>query len=637
MFRKIAALIIGAATLAPSFQLVAVEYQQQRKLYLNAEKKLWQPKSSQYRQLYSQLHYYPLQPYLDQQELMHTMSLSKATQISTFLEKYRGTPLDWPLRKKWLTYLSKKKRKALFLKHYIPTTNAELTCLYYQYQLDAGISQDKVLPKVTKLWAHKKSQPKVCDPLFSTWQKAGYRTESVVWKRVELSADGGDHTLLRYLGTLLPEDQQYLASLWKKVRTNPSYISKLERFPTKSEREIQILSYGLKRLIWRDPDLAIKTFAKAQKTLTFTEQQNAEITFRFALALASKTHKDADTWLKLVDENLVDKNVAQWRIANVLQTNDWQQISAELLSLPESKQDTLQWQYWHGRSLLQNGEIEKGQEVLSELAKKRHYYGFLAAGHVNQSSQFQDNPLEISEVEKVEVLKYPSAKRAFELFHLGRYNQARREWNFWLTKLNDREKLVAAKIANEKEWFDRAIFALSRVGYLDDVDLRFPLAFDQPIKQQSKHNNINPAWAFAIARRESSFMSDANSSVGAKGLMQVMPNTAKQLKKKKVSTKYLLDAKNNIALGTQYLSQLLSRYQGNAILATASYNAGPYRVSRWLKERPELPADMWIETIPYKETREYVKSVLAYQQIYEHKVGQSTQLFEQLINTQIGK
>lgn len=636
MFRKIAVLVIGVVTFTLSFQTVAVESQQQRKLYLDAEKKLWQPKSSQYRQLYNQLHYYPLQPYLDQQELMHTMSLSKATEISTFLEKYRGTPLDWPLRKKWLNYLSTKKRKALFLTHYIPTSSAELTCQFYEYQLDAGLSPDKVLPKVTKLWVHKKSQPKVCDPLFAKWQKAGYRTESVVWQRIELSADGGDHTLLRYLGTLLPQDQQYLAGLWKSVRTNPSYITKLDRFPNKTEREIQILSYGLKRLIWRDPNLAIKTFDKAQQTIAFTVTQKAEITFRFALALASKTHTEADDWLKKVDDTLVDKSVAQWRIANVLQTNDWELINEELLSLPEEKQTSLQWQYWYGRSLMQTGNLEKGNVVLGELAKKRHYYGFLAAGHVKQTSQFQDNPLQATEAEKASVLKFPAAKRAFELFHLGRYNQARREWNYWLTKLNDREKLVAAKIANEKEWFDRAIFALSGVGYLDDVDLRFPLAFDQPIKQQSKHHNINPAWAFAIARRESSFMSDANSSVGAKGLMQVMPNTAKQLKKKKVSTKYLLNAKNNIALGTQYLSQLLARYQGNAILATASYNAGPYRVSRWIKERPELPADMWIETIPYKETREYVKSVLAYQQIYEHKVGHTTQLFEQVINTQIG-
>ena len=145
-----------------------------------------------------------------------------------------------------------------------------------------------------------------------------------------------------------------------------------------------------------------------------------------------------------------------------------------------------------------------------------------------------------------------------------------------------------------------------------------------------------PAWAFAIASRESSFMADANSSAGAKGLMQVMPATAKQLQKRKVTNKRLMDAKENIKLGTKYLKRLLDRHEGNQVLATAAYNAGPYRVKSWLKGLKPMPADIWIETIPYKETREYVKSVMAYQEIYQNKPGQVSQLFEQVVNMNIG-
>ncbi len=166
---------------------------------------------------------------------------------------------------------------------------------------------------------------------------------------------------------------------------------------------------------------------------------------------------------------------------------------------------------------------------------------------------------------------------------------------------------------------------------MDDVTLRFPLAYNDEIKYHAAKYNINPAWAFAITRRESSFMSDAHSAVGAKGLMQIMPATAKQLTRRKTMTRnYLLNSKNNINLGTRYLKDLLDRYDGNQVLATASYNAGPYRVKSWIKSKKSVPADIWIETIPYKETREYVKSVLAYQQIYQYKAGEEPTLFSQL-------
>ncbi|WP_440877398.1 transglycosylase SLT domain-containing protein [Thalassotalea sp. PLHSN55] len=616
-------------------QVFAANQTNIRKTFLSAEKKLWQASSSEYQNLYKQLHYYPLQPYLDQQRLLHKMSVKNAGEIDTFLAKYKGTPLDWPLRKKWLNYLVKRNNKTLFIKAFRPTSSAELTCHYYRYQLSFGADKNTILPKVTKLWLAGKSQPKACDPLFKLWRESGYLTYDIVWQRIRLAADGGDHTLLRYLGTLLPQNEQYLASLWKSVRVNPSYIVKTTRFPNKSDKESEIITYGLKRLIWRKPDLAIKTYDNIVSQQRIDQAQQKKVTAAFAIALASKNHDQAQSWLHQVDNTLVDKNIGQWRIAHVLRNNDWQAIKAELLLFPQTLQTRLQWQYWYGRSLIETGETAAGTALLTKLADNRHYYGFLAASHMQQAMNYQHKPVLITEQEKIAVLRFPSAKRAFELFHLGRFSQARKEWNYWLTKLDDRQKLVASRIAYENQWYDRAIFALSAVGYLNDVELRFPLAFDEDIQNYSSNYNINPAWAFAIARRESSFMSDANSPAGARGLMQVMPKTAVQLKKAKLPRKYLFDAQNNIDLGTKYLKELLEKFDGNSVLATASYNAGPYRVSRWLEGAEVLPADMWIETIPYKETREYVKSVMAYKQIYQVKVGQEETVFDQLIKTTI--
>jgi soluble lytic murein transglycosylase len=604
--------------------------------FILAEKHLWQSDSDTFKKLYEQLENYPLRPYLDQKILLNNIKLSHEQAIDDFLKKYQGTPLDWPLRKKWLSYLAKKEKSDLFVKYYRPNNIAALNCQHLSSQIEIGLPASIALPKVTDLWLVGKSQTKKCDNLFEQWQEAGYRTDDIVWQRIGLAADGGKHTLIPYLTRLLPEQEKYLGALWHKVRRDPAYVSRLSRFPHKTPKEAEIMIYGLQRLIWRNPSLALKTYKKAATAFNFTEQQEQKIIEKFAVALASKNHNDARSWLVQVDSAALTKSMIQWRLTEIIERQDWQRLISELVGLPEQYKRALQWKYWYARALIETGEQNRGENLLSQLANERHYYGFLAASYLKQPANLQDRPLNISANEKELVLRSPAAKRAFELFYLKRFNQARREWNYWLSNLNKRQKLVAAKVANEAQWFDRAIFTLSKVGYLDDVSLRFPMAYDDNIIQQSEKHKINPAWAFAIARRESSFMSDAHSPVGAKGLMQLMPRTAKQVGRKKVSNKELLDTNKNIKLGTKYLKLLLDKNNGNAVLATASYNAGPYRVRTWLKNKPSLPADIWIETIPYKETRDYVKSVLAYQQIYQIRSGQQSSVFEQVTNMMIG-
>lgn len=617
--------------------LVYAEQISARNNFELAEKYLLRGNLARFNELYRQLHYYPLQPYLQQQKLSKNLSIKNIKEVDEFLKNYRSTPLDWPLRKQWLQYLAKNKRSSLYIKYYRPTSNADLACQYHLFQLKEGLSHTVVMPEVTKLWVVGKSQPKTCDPLFEQWQKKGYRSDEVIWQRIVKAADGGKSTLLPYLIRLLPKNMRKQGELWRQVRINPTYVAKLSRFPLKDKKTTEIITYALQRYIWRDLENAPKVFAQAKKLYPFTEQQINQITEKFAVALASKGHALAATWLAKLNEEQYSTSLIQWRITELVRSQDWPNIKAQLLTFPKGLQSKLQWRYWYGRSLFETGQAKEGESVLASAAKERHYYGFLAAGFLQKKVNLNDQPITITKEERYKVLSYASGKRAFEFFHLGRYLQARSEWNYWQKQLTERERLVASKLANEFGWYDRAIFTLSYVGYLNDVDLRFPLAFDKAIISSSNNHKINPAWAFAIARRESSFMPDANSPVGARGLMQIMPATAKLLTRKRTERNKLFDATNNINLGTKYLGQLSARYKGNQILATASYNAGPHRVKAWLKERPELPADIWIETIPYKETRDYVKSVMAYQQIYQLKIGQKSTLFTDISRMQISK
>lgn len=626
---------IALANVQAGESLLIKSSPEKQSLFIKAEKLLNKGDNLTYKGIYKKLDDYPLQPYLKMRELIKFINLNSRNDIVSFLAKHKNSPLDWPLRKAWLQYLVKEQQGVLFLEAYNQTWNTELHCENLKFLLATKENQTEVLVQVEKIWLVGKSLPKACDPLLRAWQEAGYRTPELVWQRLALAADGGQHTLIPYLTGLLPKEQQYLGKLWHKVRRNPAVVLSSKSFKNKSKKEQQIYSYGIKRLVWRSPDKAINSFTAAEKNLALNDVQQQQIIEKFALALASKKHPEAKKWLHKVNSTQFDPTIMQWQLTNVIKEQDWSLVLTELDSMPESYKTELQWQYWYARALIAT-EGKRGYELMASVANKRHYYGFLAATHLNTPVTIQNKPLEINQSEKQPLLNYPSAQRAFELYDLGRYAQARREWRYWLSQLNDRQKLVAAKVANENGWVDRAIFTLAKVGYLDDVNLRFPKAFDKKITQYANDRNINPAWAFAIARRESSFMPDARSSAGAKGLMQIMPATAKELKGSRVDNWYLYNAENNIELGTKYLRELLDKNKGNHVLATASYNAGPHRIKRWLRNEKNMPADVWIETIPFKETRNYVKSVLAYQEIYQHKPGQVSAIFNQLIDMQIG-
>ncbi|MFT5520928.1 MAG: soluble lytic murein transglycosylase [Enterobacterales bacterium] len=610
-------------------------YESQRKIYIEAEKLLRKSYSAKYESLEKNLVSYPLYPYLQQKELLLNLSLKNKEFIGNFLNQYENTPLDWPLRKKWLNYLIKKKRYQLYVDFYKPNNDARMTCLYYKSQFKLGVSENEILPKITPLWLIGKSQPKDCDALFVRWAEAGYRTNELILQRLILAATIGKHTLIPYLTKLLPEDSQYLGKLWHRMRRDPSLVTRLNIFPKKNEQEAEIMTYGLRRFIWRDPNRAIKAYNKAKESFTFSLTQEQKIITKFSLALASKKHKSASFWLQKVNDENLTSNLIQWRIADALRTADWDSVKTVIQALPSERSAENKWQYWLARGLMETDEVEAGELIFHQLAKKRHYYGFLASGYFDQAVALQENALVITAEERTKTMQYPAAKRAFELFHLKRFVKARREWNYLFSEITPRQQLVIAKLANEIGWYDRAIFTLADVGYLDDIDLRFPKAYKNHIDHYSKVNNISSAWVFAIARRESSFMEDANSSAGARGLLQVLPSTAKQYDKRKKSNQHLYDPKSNIRIATQYLSYKISHHN-NIVLATAAYNAGSYRIKTWLKNQPSLPADIWIETIPYKETREYVKSVLTYKQIYLSRDNDPSKTFTALSQMKIG-
>lgn len=629
-------LLLQVLIILPAFAGDQMSREQQRETFFEAERLAHNPNSQKFKSLMAKLEGYPLKPYVELSTLSQFPYLANKAPIEQFLTQYESTPLDRPLRKKWLTYLAKKNQSELFRHFYRDLGDDSLNCKYAEFVLNQKPNNSEALAMAEELWVVGKSQPKACDALFQIWQKQGLRTPELVWKRLSFAANGGNHTLIPYLQTLLPKEQQYLGALWLKVRRSPSQVSRLSNFPgIFPELETDIIVYGLKRLVSRHRDLALKSWKKLNTRFIFSSEQQKEIFHRFAVFLALADHEQAGVWLEKATNFEPDSELLRWHLAHVLRQQDWKKAIDIINFVPQNLVTDNVFQYWLARAYEQLDANELATQGLRELAKQRHYYGFLASGKLSINTSLNDNPVIIAQADLDELANHPSAQRAFEFRQIGRDLSARREWIFLQNQLTPPQKLTAAVLASKKNWHDQAIFGFSKAGYLDDVSRRFPMPFDAQLQDNAKKNNVDPAWAFAIARRESSFMPDAASGAGALGLMQVMPGTASYLAKKKVRRNTLFDPSRNVELGTQYMRYLLDKMDNNEVLATASYNAGWRRVKQWLPETEGVPLDLWIETIPYKETRNYVKAVLAYQQIYRHHLGGNKNLFKDLANMQI--
>jgi len=605
------------------FVVDEAQREEQRATFLRAERQVWSMDNSDLLEVIRELDDYPLIPYLISKKLRHRMSLGDEGAIREFLRQYGTTPLARQLRRDWLEYLTKRNRRSLFLEFYQETSNAELQCTYLRFQFESGVPKEDIYPQLATLWNVGESQSKVCDPMFRVWIKDGFLTEDLVLHRIEKAADGGQHTLIPYLKTLLPDDKQYLADRWQEVRKNPDNVRHLVRYEgTLPSIEADIISYGLSRLIWRDRDLALRTYERAQQRVVFSDSQRARIIHRFAVALALDGHSDAERWLIEASQVEPESETMRWHLSYLLKKQAWQSIALLIEKSPPQLTNEFQFQYWLARAYEMLDRMQDAMPLYQQLAEERHYYGFLAAARLGIPHSLKNMPVQASDESISNIINLEATQRAFELRKLERFYHARLEWNYVQRQLENDQKLAAAIVSTQWEWHDQSIFTLSREGYLDDVDKRFPVAFGDLLTREAQKNDIPPEWAFAIARRESSFMSDAISSADARGLMQILPSTARYLENRRVSARDLLDANVNARIGNKYLRYLMDKLDNNALLATASYNAGWRKVNQWLPESGSVPADIWVETIPYRETRNYVKAVLAYQQIYQDKLDQ---------------
>lgn len=589
---------------------------------------------------------YPLYPYLQLQQLSAAISRSAnshstnlrstdadeaATQVDEFLSQQDGTVVGEELRTQWLDQLAVQERWPQYLFYYrAASANKTQQCWFIEalYRTD---QRETALQETDKIW-FTTDMPEACDAVFGRWLASNHRSEILIWKRLQLALERNQETLARSLVVQIGAPYKLQAEYALLLLRNPNALTDLLPQIAQQPEASATIALALKNLTRRNIDSAQTLWLQTRAAGQLSPSDSDNVRRAIGRQQIAQNGAAAMPWLLQYDPDGSDSYLLEWRIRFALGSGDWSNIARWITQLSPDSAQTSCWKYWHARALMQNNDPalqKQATDIFASLAKERSYYGFLAADLVKTPYQLNDEPI-TTDINSADIEKQPAVMRAREFFLIGEGASARREWQSVLRTMPVAEQRAAALLAARWDWYDQGIRSATQSGGYNDVRLRFPMGFRDSMQSAAKQTELPLPWLFAITRQESAFMPDARSPVGALGLMQLMPATAQLVARgehMRIDNNQLLQPTINIRLGSAYLRELAQRYNGNRVLATAAYNAGPNRISRILREQTSaMSTDVWIELLPYRETRDYVQSVLAFSVIYAQRLGQPASL-----------
>jgi len=596
----------------------------QRQQYSQALAALRAGDLARFQKLRQSLSGYALEPYLEYELLKERLDSTPPEKILEFLDRHPEAVVTDQLRRKWLKRLTERGDWSHFLAAYRDIeADSELNCQRLNHLIKVSQEQSGLMLEARRLWLTGSRLPSACEPVFQAWKRAGYMTPEMVWARIQLAMEKRNLTLAESLGRNLEPAERVWVTRWIAMHRNPQHELTHYRYPVETPVARRILRHGIVRLAYSDPDEAMHQWQQLKDKHGFFGEDDNYVLRYVGLLAAQSHHPRAVEWLSAVSASDDDDTLRQWRVRAAIRSNDWQTGLRFLAMLPENEQAEDEWRYWKARLLEQTGDKRYAQAVYRELAEERSYYGFLAADRVGKPYSMQHVSVQATPEELQALLARPGIRMAHELFLIGDIPAARRQWGWITRRLSQRDLAVAAVLARQWGWYDRAILTVAKSDHLDDLELRFPVLYRDLVETNAARNQIDPDWVYGVLRQESAFVSDARSQAGALGLMQLMPQTGRLTGRRinmRVNKSAILNPETNVKLGTSYLRTVLDMNSGHQVLATAAYNAGPNRVREWLPETRPLDADVWVDTVPYNETRNYVKNVMAFTTVYAYRL-----------------
>lgn len=602
-----------------------------RALFLAADQAIQQGEDVDLPVLMERLDGYSLAPYLVYRDLSMRLEQADAEEVLAFRERYGHLPVTGILERRWLTVAGEQGNWNGFRQVDRGLGGGILDCYRLQASRAASGVDDDWLRRARALWSVGRSQPEACNPVFEVLYEREALSETQRWARVEALMRAGNTGVARAIAERLTPSQREWLGHWLAVTANPTDTLARPAFDPTHDKGRAILKDGLQRLARQDQDQATAILATIRDNGWMSEEEAREMQRYIALRAAYDRDAGALALLDALPAAQRDAHVARWQALTALSAQDWRRLRAAILDLPQTQQDDLQWRYWRAVALARTGDRVSAARILHDLSQRRHYYGFLAADLLNRPYAMNHRPAQRDE-EGIEALsRRPGLVRAREFFELGYHEAARREWHAALAGSAADTWRDAAHLALDWGWYGRTVHAANRAGLHDALELRFPLAFRDRLVSHSRKAGIDPALAMALIRKESAFDPGAVSRVGALGLMQLMPATARSvaddLGVPVPSNDALLAPEANLRLGQAYLDRMLERFDGSIAAAVAAYNAGPTRTQGWREENAGLNGTLWVENITYGETRDYVKSVMAFRVVFDWRLdGKSRRL-----------
>lgn len=643
----------------PSEQMLA----QQRAWYEDALKALEKGQRDQFEGLMARLSDYPLQPYLRYYDYKARFSSVTDPQIKTFLTAVPDSIVSDRLRGMWLRRLAQESRWNDYLLNYSGSQQADLKCFYHWAQFQTG-QRTPALDAATRLWMTSNTSNEACAPLFSAWKLTARFNKDMILQRMNLALTNKRPDVASAVAKDLSPSEQQIVDKGIQLYNNPHWLVQNGRFANDSILGRLMIAAAFKHLASAQPEKVNGLWPLYAK-LHWTKFELAELTSGVALNLAANRHPDADGWLQQALETDGGSKVAEIAIRYNLRQQNWPKVSQWLKQMTPQQLASSQWGYWHARSeqelgsdlnttlvmrcsysfcknsskrahlgqvqapysifeLAQDYRPATARDLFLNIANERSFYGFLASTQLQQPLAINDRVRPVNNAELQTFEQHPAIRRARELYLLGKTWEARSEWNFSVKTMSADQRGLAAALADNWGWYNQALMTAQESNQKDNMALRFPRPYTDTVKAHAFTQGIGADWVYGVIRQESAFLPEVKSPAGAIGMMQLMPATAKLVAKGlgiSHDPNKLTNVSYNVRLGTAYLKEMLDLFDGNNVLATAAYNAGPGRVKKWQPENESIAGDIWVETIPILETREYVKAVTTFQAIYKHRLG----------------
>ncbi|ALR16424.1 murein transglycosylase [Vibrio natriegens] len=603
----------------------ALSLEKQREVYEQAQNLLDKNDINGYLVIRPKIADYPLTPYVDYRTFIRQLPSKSPKQVNDFISEYETFPFSRRVSAPYLNHLYKEKDwKAITEFQKVIPSGERYQCIFYQANLKQG-KQVAAFKGAEDMWLSGSSIASECDPLFSAWDKAGGRTDDLILQRMLLAFDARNGSLISYLQKLpksakAKQQAQDMKALFDKPATVAEFAKKK---PANDFNRAQS-QYALEKLARMNIEQAQQAYDSVVKGQKFSPEKAQSLADYIAFRLTRTESASLAKWRDDKTKTSQDLPLIETRIRLAVQNADWKGVQEWIAVLNKEEQATLRWQYWLGRSEIALGDDIAGKKRLATLVGERNFYSVAAANAIGQSIKYPSHRIKL-DIKAVQPY-HDALARISEMIATDKISAAKSEWAHLLRRVNKDDKAMLAAYASSKHWHHLTVTASIQAQMWDNIELRFPVAHQWWFNFYAKKHDIDPVTMMSLARQESALDVEARSPVGARGIMQIMPETAKytarKYKLKYQGTEELYNVGKNIEIGSHYLQGLLEDYDNNRIFALAAYNAGPNRVKTW-RERTQGKVDAYafIEAIPFKETRGYVQNILMFETYYRDLLG----------------